>query len=68
MVKNTFETQYDVVMKTARVELWCHVNIYLQAGIYLWRRNWKQGVKKNLFCLNSVPARGPAKGQDHNLD
>ena len=36
MMEGTFETPYDVhvVMKTAKVELSCHMNIDLQAGIY----------------------------------
>ena len=35
MTEQHFETLYDIVMKTAEVELSCHMNSGLQAGIYV---------------------------------
>ena len=34
MTDSTSETQDDVVMETTEVELLCHLNTDLQAGIY----------------------------------
>ena len=34
MMEQRFETPYDVVMKTAKVELSCHMNIDPKPGIY----------------------------------
>ena len=44
------------MMKTAKVGLSCHMNIYLQAGIYGTEIGSKV-CKKPLFCLKSSPKK-----------
>ena len=48
---STFETPYDVVLKTAKVELSCHMNIDLQAGIYGTDKLEKKCEKKPHLIL-----------------
>ena len=56
MTNSTSETPYDVVMKTAEVELSCHMNIDLQSR-YLWHRKWKQGERKKNFILFKIQSK-----------
>ena len=50
MMEQHFETPYDVIMKTVKVD--CHVTCILTLKHnYSWHRNWKRCLKKSFILF-----------------